>query len=137
VEVAESGDSIGIVVGCTAKRGDVGGYLENPPAPTEELLVEVTLLEGALKRGDEFEIKCGTKRVGCLVKEIRQRINSETGDVMERNPKEIGENEAATIVLKTETLVAEKFSEIPELGRFVLARKAKNIGAGVVLEVER
>lgn len=137
VEAAESGDSIGIVVGCIAKRGDVGGYPENPPAPTEELLVEVALLEGTLKRGDGFEIKCGTKRVGCLIKEIKQRINSETGEMMERNPEEIGENEAATIVLKTETLVAEKFSEIPELGRFVLVRKGKNIGAGVVLEVER
>ena len=73
--------------------------------------------------------------MGCLIKEIKQRINSETGEMMERNPEEIGENEAAIIILKTETMVAEKFSEIPELGRFVLVRKGKNIGAGVILEV--
>ena len=33
----------------------------------------------------------------------------------------------------TEPLVVEKFSDIPELGRFVLVRD-KNIGAGIVLE---
>jgi len=32
--------------------------------------------------------------------------------------------------------VVEKFSEIPELGRFILV-KGRNIGAGVVLEVSR
>ena len=80
-------------------------------------------------------MQCGTRRTKCLVKEIKERINSETGEVMGDNTEEIRENEAATVIFKTEPLVVEKFSEIPELGRFVLARKGKNIGAGVVLEV--
>ena len=82
-------------------------------------------------------MKCGTERTRCLVQEIKEGISSETGEVMGENLAEIGENEAATIVFKTEPVVVEKFSEIPELGRFVLARKSKNIAAGVVLEVER
>ena len=137
VEEASSGDSVGIIVGCEAKRGDVGGCLEDQPTPTDRLLGEVVILEGTLKPGDEFEMKCGTSRVKCQVDEMKERINSETGEVMETGIAEIGENEAATIVLKSEPLVVEKFSEIPELGRFVLARKGKNIGAGVVLEVKR
>jgi elongation factor 1-alpha len=122
-------------MGCGVKRGDVGGHLENPPTTVDTFLGEVVLLEGTLKRGDEFEMKCGTKRVKCVVREIKERINSETGEVMEKNMKQIEENEAATIVFRTEPLVVEKFSEIPELGRFILARNKKNIGAGVVLEV--
>jgi len=137
VEEARLGDSIGIVMGGEAKRGDVGGHLENPPVPVDRFLGEFVLLEGTLNRGDEFEMKCGTKRTRCLVREIKERINSETGEVMEKNTEEIGKNEAATIVFNTEPLVVEKFSEIPELGRFILARKGKNIGAGVVLEVDR
>lgn len=137
VEMAGMGDSIGIVVGCEAKRGDIGGHLESPPAPVNSFLGEVVLLEGVLKRGDECEMKCGTKRARCLVKEIKERINSETGEVMGENAEEIGENEAATIIFTSEPMVVERFSEIPELGRFVLVRKGKNIGAGVVLEVER
>lgn len=137
VDKAGLGDSVGVVIGCEVKRGDVGGHLSNSPATVDEFLGEVVLLEGRLKKGDEFEMKCGTKRTRCLVKEIKERINSETGEVMEKNTGEIGENEAATVVFDTEPLVIEKFSEIPELGRFVLARHGKNIGAGVVLEVER
>ena len=30
--------------------------------------------------------------------------------------------------------VAEKFSDIPELGRFILAKDGRNVGAGVILE---
>ena len=137
VEEAKMGDSIGIVIGSEVRRGDVGGRLENPPSAVDRFLGEVVLLEGTLKRGDEFEIKCGAKRTKCLVKEIKERINSETGEVMGENIGEIGENEAATIIFETDPLVLEKFSEIPELGRFVIARKNKNVGAGVVLETGR
>ena len=134
VDVALSGDSIGIVTDCQTERGSVGGHRQSPPTPVDSFLGEVVLLEGILKPGDEFEIKCGTKRAGCLVKEIRERIDSETGEVLEKNSQEIGESEAATILFKTEPLVVEKFSEMPELGRFILARGGKNIGAGVIIE---
>jgi small GTP-binding protein len=132
-EKAEQGDSIGIVIDGEARRGDVCGLLEAPPAPTTEFLGEAVLLEKSLRKGDKLELRCGTARVGCEVKEIRERINSETGEVVERQPADISENDAATIVFATEPLVVERFSEIPELGRFVLV-KDRNIGAGVVLE---
>jgi len=134
VEEATLGDSIGIVMGSEAERGSVGGHPENPPTPVDRFLGEVVLLEWRLRRGDEFELKCGTRRTGCLVHEIRERISSETGEVMGKSTEQIEENEAATIVFETEPLVVEKFSEIPELGRFVLVRGGRNIGAGVVLE---
>jgi len=133
LEWAEQGDSIGIVIDKEAKRGDVCGLAEAPPVPTTEFLGEAVLLENNLRKGDRLELKCGTARVNCEVKEIRERINSETGEVMERQPAEIGEQEAATIIFATEPLVVEQFSDIPELGRFVLVRD-RNIGAGVVLE---
>jgi elongation factor 1-alpha len=101
---------------------------------TNSFLGEVALLEGTLSRGERLEMKCGTKRVDCLVLEIRERINSETGEVMGKGVEQIGANEAATIVFQTEPMVVEKFSEIPELGRFILAKGGKNIAAGVILE---
>jgi bifunctional enzyme CysN/CysC len=133
LEKAEQGDSIGIVIDKEAKRGDVCGLAKAPPVPTTEFLGEAVLLEKNLRKGDKLELRCGTARVKCEVKEIREKINSETGEVVERQPAEISENDAATIVFGTEPLVVEKFSEIPELGRFVLV-KDRNIGAGVVLE---
>jgi small GTP-binding protein len=136
VKEAGLGDSVGIVLGCEVKRGNVGSHLKSAPSPADGFLGEVVLLEGTLKKDDEFEMKCGTRRTRCLVKEIKERINSETGEMMGKDKGEIGENEAATIVFEAESLVIEKFSDIPELGRFVLARRGKNVGAGVVLEVE-
>lgn len=136
LEKASLGDSVGIVIGCEVKRGDVGGHLEAPPHQMNEFLGEVVLLEGTLRSGDEFEMKCGTKSVKCQVEDIKEKINSETGEVMPENTDEIDEHEAATVIFNTEPMVIEKFSEIPELGRFILARHGKNVGAGVVLEVK-
>jgi small GTP-binding protein len=130
---AKEGDSIGVVVDKEVRRGDVCGLVDVPPVPTKEFLGEAVLLERNLRKGDRLGLRCGTRRVSCEIREIREKINSETGEVMERQPSEIGEHEAATIVFATEPLVVEKFSEIPELGRFVLVRD-RNIGAGVVLE---
>ena len=134
-EVAEAitGDSVGILVDAELTRGDVAGLPENPPIGVTSFLGEVALLEGTLSKGDEIEMQCGTRRARCLVAEIRERINSETGEIIDKNINQIGENEAATIVFKTEPVVVEMFSEIPELGRFIIARGKKNIGAGIVL----
>lgn len=137
IEKAGPGESIGIVLDKEVSRGNVGGHLDNPPAPTRNFLGEVVLLEGSLKREERLELKCGTRRTTCLVKNIEQRISSETGEVLGENPDKIAENEAATIVFGTEPIVVEKFSEIPELGRFVLVRDGINIGAGIVLESYR
>ena len=81
-------------------------------------------------------MKCGTNRTACVVKEIRERISSETGEVVGINAEKIGENEAATIIFETGPLVVEEFSEIPELGRFILVRSERNVGAGIILEAQ-
>ena len=59
-----------------------------------------------------------------------------TGEALGNKDGEIGQHEAATVVFDAEPLVVEKFSEIPELGRFLLASRGKNVGAGIVLEVK-
>ena len=136
IQEATQGDSIGIVVDRGVERGDVCGLVEAPPVAVKEFLGEAVLLERNLKKGDRLELRCGTARVSCEIKEIRERINSETGEVVERYPTVISENDAAIILFATEPLVVENFSEIPELGRFILV-KDRNIGAGVVLEAGR
>lgn len=133
LEEAETGDSVGIIATCEPKRGDVCALVGDSPTPTQEFLGEAVLLEKNLREGDVLRLRCGTRNVECRVKEIKEKINSETGEVMERRPAEISESDAATILFATEPLVVEKFSDIPELGRFLLVRN-RNIGAGVVLE---
>jgi len=131
---ANPGDSVGVVTGGRLNRGDVGGHPQMPPLPVRRFLGEVVLLEGTMHTGDEFELKCGTKKTRCLVENIRERISSETGEVIGQNPSQIRANEAATVIFSSEPMVVEKFYDIPELGRFVLVRDGKNVGAGIVLE---
>jgi len=133
IEEAVSGDSIGVLVDCEPRRGDVAGLLSSEPRTVTSFLGEVALLEGTLAKGDEIEMKCGTKRARCQVTAIKEQINSETGAVIGKDIDRIGENEAATIVFRSEPVVIEAFSELPELGRFIIARGKKNIGAGVIL----
>lgn len=134
IERAQSGDSIGIVVAVEVSRGNVGGHLSNPPRAVTNFLGEVVLLDGTLSQGDRFEIKCGAKRSACTVAKIREKISSETGEVLSTSAVEIGINEAATVIFEIEPIVVERFAEIPELGRFILVRDGKNVGAGIVLE---
>lgn len=136
IEEARAGDSVGIVIDCDVPRGNIGGHPDSPPVTTDRFLGEVVLLEGTLKQGDEFEIKCGPKRAKCRVEQMKTMISSETGEALGRKAEEIGQHEAATAVFDAEPLVVEKFSEIPELGRFILVSRGKNIGAGIVLEVK-
>jgi small GTP-binding protein len=136
LEKAETGDSIGIVTGCEPARGDVCGSVASQTASVKEFLGEAVLLGDRLEKGEELELRCGTRKVKCQIKEIREKINSETGAVTDRAPASIGQHEAATMRLDTEPLVVELFSDIPELGRFILVRDNKNIGAGIVLEKE-
>lgn len=138
LEEARAGDSIGVTIGdggiIGIKRGDAFGLVESPPKPTNQFLGEAVLLGRELKKGETLELRCGTAKVECEIREIKEKINSETGEVIETNPNGINEHDAATIVFDTEPLVVEKFVEIPELGRFVLVKNGRNIGAGVVLD---
>ena len=130
---ANNGDSIGIAIDTEVKRGDVCGYVESSPVAVTDFVGEVVLLDHTLKAGDEVELRCATRWVKCHIKHIREKINSETGEVIEKNPALIYENEAAIIDFSCDPVVVERFSEIPELGRFVLVRD-HNIGAGIVLQ---
>jgi translation elongation factor EF-1alpha len=133
INMAETGDCVGVVTDCQPVRGDVCGPAKEPPLATGEVTGEAMLLADKLKKGETVELRCGTSRVKCKVKEIKEKINSETGAITEKSPGFISEHEAATIVFQTDPIVVEKFSYIPELGRFLLVR-GKNIAAGVVLE---
>ena len=133
LEEAATMDSVGIVITGEVKRGDVFGLVENPPKPTKEFIGEAVLLDKNLKKGELIELRCGTAKVRCEVKEIMEKIDSETGEVIAKYPDAINEHDAATIVFEVEPVVVEKFVEFPELGRFVLVKENRNIGAGVVL----
>jgi len=144
-DIAKEKDSVGIIFDGNVERGDVAGSLNIPPYSAREFIGEAVLLTGILKEKavlltgilkekDALQLKCGTKKVYVKVEKIKEKIDSETGGLIEKNPEKIKTGEAAIIHFSTQPLVVEKFSELPELGRFVLVKDNQNIAAGIVLE---
>jgi len=134
-DMAEEKDSVGVIFTGKARRGDVGGLLDTPPHPVDEFIGEAVLLIDSLREKDTLQLKLGTAKVYATIEKIKGKIDSETGGLIEKNPEKINAGEAAIIHFSTQPLVVEKFSEVPELGRFVLVRNNRNIAAGIVLEV--
>ena len=119
-------------------RGDVGGLSSDTLKIGKCFNVEVTLIDGKVKQGDKLSLKCGTKTVRCRMGAFLYKIDTETGVHSNCLPllfKELKAGEAGAGSLDTEPIVIEKFSEIPELGRFVLTKNNRSIGLGVVLDV--
>ncbi|MCW7074630.1 MAG: GTP-binding protein [Candidatus Methanospirare jalkutatii] len=129
-----TGGEAGGEAGGGVRRGDVCGYAHEPPIAVSGFLGEAVLLE-PLKKGEVLNLRVCTASVEAKVLEIRERIDSESGEMLEQFPEEIEAGDAAVILFETEPVVVERFSEIPPLGRFALVRNGKNIGAGVVLEI--
>ena len=134
-DMAEEKDSVGVIFTGKARRGDVAGLLDTPPHPVDEFIGEAVLLIDSLREKDTLQLKLGTAKVYATIEKIKGKIDSETGGLIEKNPEKINAGEAAIIHFSTQPLVVEKFSEVPELGRFVLVRNNRNIAAGIVLEV--
>ncbi len=138
---AEAGAETGAETGTGAeagggvvRRGDVCGYAHEPPIAVSGFLGEAVLLE-PLEKGEVLNLRVCTASVEAKVLEIRERIDSESGEMLEQFPEKIEAGDAAVILFETEPVVVERFSEIPPLGRFALVRNGRNIGAGVVLEI--
>ncbi len=138
IDEAKAGDAVGINLDNSTgiTRGDVCGRVDSPPRATTKFTGEMVLLTGRIHMGETIVIKCGTKKVECVIEEIAQKIDSENGRPLEESSADVKPNEAAIIRFHTvEPLVLEKFSEIHSLGRFVISKDGKNAGAGIVLEI--
>jgi len=133
-ETGTGADTARGVAGGGVRRGDVCGYAHEPPNAVSGFLGEAVLLE-PLEKGEVLNLRVCTASVEAKVLEIRERIDSESGEMLEQFPEEIEAGDAAVILFETEPVVVERFSEIPPLGRFALVRNGRNIGAGVVLEI--
>lgn len=136
IDKANPGRCVGILTDAESKRGEVLGSRENPPQKAQGIEGEIIILTGELRAGERLTLRCGTAAVGARVVRMLEKIDSETGKILEENPSLIRVNEAARVEFRMDhPIVVERFADLPELGRFVLVKGEKNIGAGAVLEV--
>jgi len=142
IEKAIPGDNIGFNVRGISKeevkRGDVAGHLDKPPTVVEEFTARVFIVyhPTAVAPGYTPVIHAHTAAVACRITEITAKLDPRTGQVKEKNPPFIKQGDAAIVKFKPiKPMVLEKYSEIPQLGRFAMRDMGKTIGIGIVIDV--
>ncbi len=135
-KIAQAGENIGLSLEDMKdlKRGDIIADGNNFPKPLRTLKSTVFWLsEEPLRLNQSFLLRLATQEVECVAKKIERPIDSATLKTGEEKAKELKSNQAATVTLLTKKpLVAENFSFIDELGRFVIERENRLQGLGIV-----
>jgi len=137
-ERALPGDSIGIVLDEPAplKRGHILAEPSKALAPTKDFTAEIIIFGGiTLRTGDHVPIRIGTATINCTVQQILEKIDPVSLDVINRNPKSLMNGEVGKVTFSPDTpIYVEKYSDFPQLGRFIIIGGKGTAAAGIVLE---
>lgn len=133
---AETGESIGLIIGEKVKRGDIIAK-EYLPKEKKEIKAKVFWLSPQkIKKGEEVVFRCATQEVRCGIEKIEKRIDSSTLGVVEENAEKLEEHEIGEVVLSLKNPVfVDNFNDIKEMGRFVLERNGLISAGGIITEV--
>ena len=141
VQKARPGDSVGLIINGLheAKRGQVISYPQNRVKVVRSFVGELLLFSDIeLRNGNVLTIRCGTAENSCRVQEILERIDAVNLTIDAKFPEVLKSGDVGKILFSAlEPMCIEKFSEFPELGRFVINGPRGAIGAGIVLDVEQ
>jgi len=132
---AGPGECIGVVLdGEGVCRGQVGCPPETPARLTRTLEASIFwLAREPLRTAEPLTLRCSTQERPCRAEAIRQRVDSSTLEHLERNAAALGETEVGEVTIAAESpVVVERFSDVPELGRFVLCRGHEVVAGGIV-----
>ncbi len=142
MEEALPGDNIGFNVKGVSKtdikRGDVAGHPQNPPTVVKEFTARVYVVyhPTAIHVGYTPVIHAHTASVAARITEIVGRLDPKTGQIAEKNPQFIKVGESAIMKFQPiKPMVIEKYSDIPQLGRFAMRDMGKTVGIGVIIDV--
>jgi len=137
-EEAYPGDSVGIVLDEAAelKRGYVLAGLSEDLKPTEEFTAELIIFgDTILETGGEVPIRVGTATVNCKVQRLLEKIDPVSLSIISRKPKVLAEGEVGKAVFRPKSPVyVERYSDFPQLGRFVIIGGKGAAAAGIILE---
>jgi len=143
---AEPGDNIGFSIrGITMKdasRGDCLGHPSNPPTvinPNGKWTGQIIVIwhPTAVGQGYTPVVHAHTAQVAARFSALVKKLDQKTGAVIEDSPKFLKKNEAAIVELvPIKKLCIEKYTEIPEMGRFAVRDMGRTVAVGIVKEID-
>jgi len=135
---AVPGDPIGIVLDNPAdlKRGYVLANSEENLKPTEEFTAELIIFgDLTLKPHSQVRIRIGTATINCTVERILEKINPVSLIVMSENTESLSNGEVGKVMFRpNDPVYVERYSDFPQLGRFVIIGKRGTAAAGIILD---
>ncbi|VDO00533.1 unnamed protein product [Rodentolepis nana] len=140
---AEFGDKIGflvkeISVGDIANDNIVGDLNNNPPRPAIDFTALICILDfpGEISAGFTSPLDCHNIRVPGKFIELLEKIDPQTGQVIERNPPKIKSGDAAIVkIVPRKPVCLEVFSQYPSLGRFSIPNGDSKAIFGVIKSI--
>lgn len=137
-EKAEPGDSVGLLITGinNVERGEVLSYPENQPKNIKKFTAEIIVFSDTkIKNGDEITVRYGTAEKKCKIQKILNEIDPINLTPCSKLPQALKNNSVGEIeLLALAPLCIEKYSDFPQLGRFVIEGKKGAVAAGIVLE---
>ena len=142
VPMAEPGDNIGINVRGIGKkdiaRGDVLSHETNPPTVVSEFTARIAVINHptVITVGYTPVFHIHTAQVACQFTELVGKLDPTTGQIAQRNPDFIKNDDVAEVKIKpTKPLIIEKQSVIPQMASFAIRDAGATVAAGVCLEI--
>jgi elongation factor 1-alpha len=136
---ASPGDSIGIIInGINPPRGEVISNTINQPSIVRAFTAQVILLSDLeLREGDDVTIRYGTAAKQCRIMKIVIKIDPVNLTIQKEHPEHLRPGDVGTIRFQAmEPMTLERFSETPELGRFIIEGVRGAGAAGIVMDID-
>lgn len=106
---------------------------EEPPVTTKFPASVFWMSPASFHIEEEILFRVATEEVSARIVEIRERIDSSTLEVLEKNAKVLNDTEAGEVIIETtHPVVVESFYKTKELGRFVLVRGHDVVAGGII-----
>jgi elongation factor 1-alpha len=121
------------------KRGDVAGYLNNPPRVAKAFKGRIFVIHHptAIAQGYTPVLHIHTAQMAVRFDQLVSKIDPRSGQVVEQNPSYLRTGEAAIVrFVPLQPVSMEVYTDFPQMGRFALRDMGTTIGAGIVLDVE-
>jgi len=137
---ATAGESIGLTLETDTpiQRGETISDPNSLPQTAQKLKCSIFWMsDRPLHKDDDLILRCTTQERKCHVDTIFERINSSTLELIEEDASTLNNMEVGELLLEVNSPVAvEPFTELPELGRFVLERNHDVVAGGTISSVE-
>ncbi len=132
---AGTGECIGVCLEKgSVKRGDIV-VDEMTSTITDVIHANVFwMIDMDYELGIPLTLRCATQEVGGKIERILKRFDPATIEVVEKDARRIKPAEIAEVEIRLERpVVVDRFSEIPEMGRFVLEHAGHPVAGGIII----